>query len=201
MFRALELITLDLLCLYSNAVPQYLEQSIRNAQPNVTRMGPMWADQIFQLIQQGPSEIFYHLDSVLFADAKLQEKVMPYTCRHRLVPRHEGQLLSTVHGVSLKSFLRPCVTARCWPVCTSKTVIVYLHRLALVQPLCLHLIKALFFYVWGAWDSVDVDWIEHVITITALTYVKADLAISIHSSPSTSFLCLFLRLSLLKSDQ
>jgi hypothetical protein len=33
MFRDLEWITLDLLCLYSNDVPQDLEQSIRNSQP------------------------------------------------------------------------------------------------------------------------------------------------------------------------
>jgi hypothetical protein len=33
MFRDLELITLDLLCLYSNAMPQYLEQTMRYDQP------------------------------------------------------------------------------------------------------------------------------------------------------------------------
>jgi hypothetical protein len=90
MFRALGLITSDLLCLYSNAVPQYLEQTIRNAQ----LVAPVRPKEVFQFIQQGPSKIFDHFDSVLFPDAKLQEKVMPYTCRHRLVPRHERQLLN-----------------------------------------------------------------------------------------------------------
>jgi hypothetical protein len=33
MFRTLEMMTLDLLCLYSNTVPKYLEQSIRDTQP------------------------------------------------------------------------------------------------------------------------------------------------------------------------
>jgi hypothetical protein len=33
MFRALELITLDILCSHSNAVPEYLEQTIRDTQP------------------------------------------------------------------------------------------------------------------------------------------------------------------------
>jgi hypothetical protein len=84
MFRVLELITLDLLCFHSNAVPRYLEQTIRDA----------WAKQVFQLIQQGPSYIFDNLDSVPFADAKLQEKAMPDACRHRLMPRYEGQLLN-----------------------------------------------------------------------------------------------------------
>ena len=32
MFRVLELITFDLMCLYSNTFPQYLEQTIQNAQ-------------------------------------------------------------------------------------------------------------------------------------------------------------------------
>ena len=68
MFRVLELITLDLLCLYFNDVTQYLEQTIRNAQT----VGPIWPKQIYQLIQQGPSEVFDHLDSVLSDDVKLQ---------------------------------------------------------------------------------------------------------------------------------
>ena len=77
MFRALELMAFDLLCLYSNIVPYYLEQSIRNTQP----VAPVRSKEIFQFIQQGPSEILDHCDSVLFPDAKLQEKVMSYTCR------------------------------------------------------------------------------------------------------------------------
>jgi hypothetical protein len=90
MFRDLEWITLDLLCLYSNAVPQDLEQSIRNSQP----VAPVRSKKSFQFIQQGPSEIFDHFDSVLFPETKLQDKVMSYTFRHRLVPRHERQLLN-----------------------------------------------------------------------------------------------------------
>jgi hypothetical protein len=90
MFRVLELITLDLLRLYSNTVTQYLDQTIRNDQP----VSPLRPKKIFQLIHQGPSEIFDHLDFVLFADAKLQEKVMSYTCRHRLVPHHEKHLIN-----------------------------------------------------------------------------------------------------------
>ncbi len=103
MFRALdsELITLDLLCLYSNTVPQYLEQTIRNAQP----VAPVRPKEGFQFIQEGPSEIFNHFDSVFFPDAKLQKKVMSYTCRHRLVSHHEKQLLNCPLCV-FKQFLK-----------------------------------------------------------------------------------------------
>jgi hypothetical protein len=90
MFRDLEWITLDLLCLYSNDVPQDLEQSIRNSQP----VAPVRPKEVFQFIQQGPSEIFDHFDSVLFPDAKIQEKVMTYTFRHRLVSHHERHLIN-----------------------------------------------------------------------------------------------------------
>ncbi len=58
--------------------PKYLDQSIRSTQP----VNPVRSKEIFQFIQQGPSEVLDHFDSVLFPDAKLQEKVMSYTCRH-----------------------------------------------------------------------------------------------------------------------
>jgi hypothetical protein len=90
MFRVLELKTLDLLCLYSNTVPWYLEQSIRNTQ----LVAPVRSKEIFQFIQQVPSEVLDHFDPVLFPDAKLQKKVMSYTCRHRFLPHHERQLLN-----------------------------------------------------------------------------------------------------------
>ena len=90
MFRVLELIPLDLLCLHSNTVSQYLEQTVRYTYP-VSPVGPK---EIFRLIQQGPHEISHNLDSVLFADAKLQKKVMSYTCRYRLVSLYKGQLLN-----------------------------------------------------------------------------------------------------------
>jgi hypothetical protein len=101
MIRVLELITLDLLCLFSNTLPWYLEQSIRNTQLVV----PGRSKEIFQFIQQVPSEVLDHFDSVLFPDAKLQKKVMPYTCRHRFVPRHERQLLNCPLHV-LQQFLK-----------------------------------------------------------------------------------------------
>ncbi len=81
MLRALELITLDLLCLHSNSMPQYLEQTIRNAPP----VAPVRSKRGFQLIQQGPSEILDHLDSVLFADVKLEE------CKEKVIDRHLQQ--------------------------------------------------------------------------------------------------------------
>ena len=112
MFRALELITLDLLCLYSNAMPQYLEQTIRNAQP----VAPVRSKKVFQLIQQGPSVIFHHFDSVLLTDAKLQEKVMSYTCRHRLVPHHERQLLNCPFRV-FKQFLKTLCYSKVLNLC------------------------------------------------------------------------------------
>ncbi len=62
MFRTLEMTTLDLLCLYCNTVPKYLEQSIRDTQP----VAPVRSKEIFQFIQQGPSEVLDHSDSVLF---------------------------------------------------------------------------------------------------------------------------------------
>jgi hypothetical protein len=65
MFRTLEMMTLDLLCLYSNTVSKYLEQSIRDTQPVV----PVRSKEIFQFIQQGPSEVLDHSDSVLFPDS------------------------------------------------------------------------------------------------------------------------------------
>jgi hypothetical protein len=100
MFRALEMMTYDLLCLYSNTVPKYLEQSIRDTQP----VAPVRSKEILQFVQQGPSEVLDHSDSVLFPDAKLQEKVMPYTCRHRFVTRLERQLNNCPLRV-LKQFL------------------------------------------------------------------------------------------------
>ena len=78
MFRVLEMMTLDLLCLYSDTVTKYLDQSIRNIQP----VNPVRSKEIFQFIQQGPSEVLDHFDSVLFPDTKLQKKVMTYTYRH-----------------------------------------------------------------------------------------------------------------------
>jgi hypothetical protein len=69
------MMTLDILCLYSNTVPKYLEQSIRDTQS----VAPVRSKKIFQFIKQGPSEVLDHSDSVLFPDAKLQEKVMTYT--------------------------------------------------------------------------------------------------------------------------
>ncbi len=57
---------------------KYLEQSIRDTQ-SVT---PVRSKEILQFVQQGPSEVLDHSDSVLFPDAKLQEKVMSYTFTH-----------------------------------------------------------------------------------------------------------------------
>ncbi len=114
MFRALELITLDLLCLYSNAMPQYLEQTIRNAQP----VAPVRPKKVFRFIQQGPSDIFDHLDSIfkrillLIVDAKLQGRSCHTLADTDLCPTTKDSC-STAHFVSLNSFLRPCVTARC----------------------------------------------------------------------------------------
>jgi hypothetical protein len=47
MFRDLELITLDLLCLYSDVVTQYLDQTIRNSQP----VDLVRTKKVFQIIQ------------------------------------------------------------------------------------------------------------------------------------------------------
>jgi hypothetical protein len=70
MFRTLEMMTLDLLCLYSNTVPKYLEKSIRDTQS----VAPVRSKEIFQFIQQGPSEVLDHADSVLFPDANLKRR-------------------------------------------------------------------------------------------------------------------------------
>jgi hypothetical protein len=100
---------LQILCLYSNTVSCYLEQSIRNTQPVVT----VRLKEIFQFIQEGPSEVFDQFDSVFFPDAKLEEEVMSYTCRHRLVSRHERQLINCPLCV-LKQVLRYDKVLRLW---------------------------------------------------------------------------------------
>jgi hypothetical protein len=50
MFMVLDLITLDLLCSHSDAVPQYLEETIRDSHP----MYPIRPKPVFHLIQQAP---------------------------------------------------------------------------------------------------------------------------------------------------
>jgi hypothetical protein len=64
MFRAVKLITLDLPCSHSNAVPQYLEQTIRDVQP----IG-QYTETTFSARPTGSVLDFYNLDFVLFADA------------------------------------------------------------------------------------------------------------------------------------
>jgi hypothetical protein len=66
MFRALELITLDLLCLYSNAMPQYLEQTMRYDQPVGVGHTPSMTETDFPAHQAGSLRDFDHLDLFSF---------------------------------------------------------------------------------------------------------------------------------------
>ena len=111
MFRTLKLITLDLLCLYwvySNTMPQYLEQTIRNDHP-VAPVRPKKVFQVFQFIQQDP--ITLTLSSLLTLNFKRRSW---HTLADTDLCPTTKDTWSTVHYVSWHSFWRPCVTARCW---------------------------------------------------------------------------------------
>jgi hypothetical protein len=71
-------------------------------------MGPLRAKYVFHFIQQWPDQIFHNLDSFFFAHTKLQEKVVPWDCIHRLVPRYKWQLFNRSSCILEKLFKDLC---------------------------------------------------------------------------------------------